>query len=197
MEYDPAMDHTVVRQEGNYVISQHQQMLNSIVLHMERHNNQMLENLKKQMENESQVENKQPLDSCVSMQIQLNRLKSLMDSIFTGSAAEMSVVESTPFVKPPGGARISGMLNKEFSPIVRGNLRQSPSKSRIMTNGTIQRSLRRSRTDVNQSSRSNFSQNLELSRSILPSLTELSMADISSMLIKTGNADRLQDQVRE
>ncbi len=99
--YDPASAsaHTIVRENelGQLLMSSsahHRKELHSIVLHMETHNNEMLENLRnRQQQQRLEALDRDPWDSCVSMQVQLNRLKALMDNVFGGSGRPDSAVE--------------------------------------------------------------------------------------------------------
>lgn len=204
------LDHTVVRQEknGQIVISQQQEMFNSIVLHMENHNKQMMQKLKKM---ESEEVTSVEVDDCVKLQIQLNKLKSLMDNIFGGpghviaqkqqaaiqnslSDPSHDMIESTPVVKQ---GRRSGVLlppvDKNLSPITAvvhnrstNSLRRKNSMIGIKTNGTIHYSKYGRDTGLD-----------DTDGSILPSLTELSMADLSSLLYKTGNGDEMKEMTNQ
>lgn len=205
---DPDLDHTVVRQEGDQIVSQHQKMFNSIVLHMEEHNNAILEKCKGSQQSPRTL-SKAPLDNCVSMQVQLNRLKSLMDSIFGSvpthstygkpslilpSLGDPSLIESTPVMKT---GRRSDLFNVErnFSPIILGT--HLPGIENYASG--VARSLNVNPSEYNESS--------HVLSSGMPSLSEVSMGDLSSYLVKTGKVpmepnelerlnitDALQDQ---
>ncbi len=103
------------------------------------------------------------------------------------SLNDPSVIESTPMVKKTRSSAAFLPVEKNFSPIVyfsnrqqqhkaNGNHRSSPKGSNgIMTNGTIRRSL-------NMSS----SKNKSVGQSTTMLLSDLSMGDLSSLLVKTG-----------
>ena len=180
----------------------HEQEFNSIVLHMEKHNQEILENLKRF---EDRIE--PPLDNCVSMQLQLNRLKSLMETIFSanyqgttqsqlmnnngtsgGSSSlnEPSLIESTPVLRHNKKSELYLPLTRNFSPIMMRNnvLVSSSSKIGIKTNGTIRHSMR-SKEVMTNTNPATVVDDIDAA-SGLPSLTDLSVRDLSSLLIKTG-----------
>ena len=204
------LEHTVVRQdEDGKIVSQHQKMFDSIVLHMEEHNNGIFEKLRTERK-----DGKEDDEDCVAMQIQLNRLKTLMDQIFCAnpvapssssnansnslktldrqslSLNDPSVIISTPMVR--NGCRRSLIpIESHFSPIARKQRTgEQPLPSAAMASSGQDNRPHLPPSNLPSLTVEQLQQSLALGEgeegSGLPSLTDMSMADLTSLLMKTG-----------
>ncbi len=197
------LDLTVIRQDGDQIVmSQHQKMFQSIVLNLEEQNNEMLSKLRRMQQ--------QPDDAgadladganCEGMQMQLNRLKALMETVFSSSAStkmnfqgvasvsltDPSVIESTPL--PPKSGKVKKRAHfreGNFSPIVKS----TAALPRAGNPPPPTEDMSPAPEDQHQQTSAAAAAAAEA-----PTLTEMSFGDISSLLVKTGRVPADPDPV--